>query len=419
MTFANILKAFKDKKKQTIAQKKRESETEWTFKNKKQKKVVLENNLLKKEIDEKLIFKSKKNVLEQNKITQQKQNDKKNLEKRKRISDNLMYLKLSLEDELQNMTLETLLDEFEFLRFKKYELKTIKENEEIIQKYKNIKKAIDELENVLIKRIERYNYFVEKFTKKRDNINAKSPIKKYLKVVTIGNLENDNPKIEYNKQKVEPKIKKEIEILNIGKYSNLGETIMKFLLKNKNNYTEGRMGWNKNLYDCVEDWSIERALGIVEEFRVNNPNIDIVNLTKDSAVVLDVSNKSDIKILSIEKNNASILDKKENNSLKDYEEFFGVLLESIFSNNIDYALKEQVLDIENANTKIQLSKEQILSFRELKYMIGEIIGERSISRNEDLKKYSKRVVGEIYKKCKVNKICNVKEKEVFDRIFRK
>ncbi len=437
MTFASILEAYKNKRKKVLPKTKenKKSLRKWTFSEtekenvdysdlKVNKKKLLRKEEVKKKIEVK--FQDEEDIESEKKEKIDKTSDKaKDKEEDERLRKNLEYLQTSIDMDLSNITIESLKDEFEFLKIKKYELNKIKkDNEELIKNDAELKENILKFQEKLTKRVDKYNFFVSHFSKDEDtskikNISTSKETNKLegtenKKKEMVTELVHKNllPVIVKDKSDIQNKIKK--EILFTGKYSNIGETIMRFLVKNKDKYTSGPFGYNPDKSESVEDWSIKRSIGIVEEFKSNNPDKSLVGINHEMKIILDVTDKKDIKIISISNFN------KKNNRLvylDDYKKHFNELLSNIFEDKINDAKKMQVVDIENSNTNNILTENQIASFREIKYMIGEVIGESSNSNNEFLESYADRVIYEMFQKCKKNNVCNNVEKRIFERIF--
>ncbi len=239
-------------------------------------------------------------------------------------------------------------------------------------------------------------------------------------VVTKNYAELAEALIEHNNSK---KTKKsdiiKTEILSIGKHSNVGEAIVKYLLNNTSKFISGPMGWNSEVFESVEDWAVMRSLGIMEEFRAKYPDRNLVNECQGMQIVLDITNEEDLKIISIEKIDVKNTKEKvfEFLNVDDYKKYFVKILSGIFDKELNDAKEMQVIDIENSNTNDILSEDQIVKFREVKYMIGEVIGESSNSKEEVLKSYMDRVVEEMFNKCKKDGSCNDIENSVFNKIF--
>lgn len=84
--------------------------------------------------------------------------------------------------------------------------------------------------------------------------------------------------------------------LNIEKGSSIEKTLKEFLMENKDEFTEGKMGWSEDKFANVDDWAGRRAHVIAQEFAEGKDyNFDKVSV--GSTLGIDFSNPEDIKIV--------------------------------------------------------------------------------------------------------------------------
>lgn len=87
-------------------------------------------------------------------------------------------------------------------------------------------------------------------------------------------------------------------VLTIADGDSIVSSLTKFLMTNKDYFTEGGMGWDANdlRWKDIKDWARDRAVGLANEIAELNPGRDIDYVQAGEQLKLDYSNKADIKV---------------------------------------------------------------------------------------------------------------------------
>ncbi len=124
---------------------------------------------------------------------------------------------------------------------------------------------------------------------------------------------------------------------------------------------------------------------------------------------LEEKPKTEQKEFNENKNNLDFL------IVEGYKQDFENILNSEILGDVEKLSDTQVIDIEEG--RVDLPKDKIKKFQELKLLIGGVLHEESNSKNETLEEYVDRVVEKMVEKCIVNKACNEVEFKKFNEIF--
>lgn len=72
--------------------------------------------------------------------------------------------------------------------------------------------------------------------------------------------------------------------------------LIQFFKDNHDKLTEGGMGWNPEKFKDVDEWAGDRAHGIVQEYAKAHPGIDVDFVKKDTAIMVNADDPSNISI---------------------------------------------------------------------------------------------------------------------------
>jgi len=164
-----------------------------------------------------------------------------------------------------------------------------------------------------------------------------------------------------------------VEVIRGG---GIKDSLAKFLEDHHQELTEGKMGWDPDKYESVEDWANRRAIGIVGELKRDYPNYNFDKVSEESSFQIKFSDKADIKIKGF--NDPLHLGGSAQDISGLENEMREVPAESVNSEKPEEVIVEKVSSIDNSE-KFNLDE----SLAQIKNELGGDVNPSSIFENDN------------------------------------